>query len=196
MHFMNIKNGLINDALQLGGPVFIPVAVLVPLMGMVYAVFISDNLLVLNYVHVMCAILWTGFDLFMGFILGPILGKLPQKDRAAVFKRLIPKITFVLPVLAIVTTTTGFELVKLMGYSFDNIWSYPWIVAGIVIATLLGMQAVFFLIPNEIGIFRQLLRQDPDVRVINRLGMINARLAGLQGVMQIIIVFVMANIRF
>lgn len=196
VHFMNIEKGLINHALQLGGPVFVPAVVLVPLMGMMYAVFVSGSLLVLNYVHVMSAILWTGFDLFMGFVLGPILGKLPQKDRAAVFKRLIPKITFLLPVLAVVTTITGFELVKSMGYSFDSIWSYPWIVAGIVIATILGMQAVFFLIPNEVRIFQQLLRQNPDIQTINRLGMINTRLAGLQGIMQISIVFVMANIRF
>lgn len=28
----------------------------------------------LNFVHVMCGVMWTGIDLFMGFIVGPICG--------------------------------------------------------------------------------------------------------------------------
>jgi hypothetical protein len=27
----------------------------------------------LNFVHVICGVLWTGIDLFMGFVIGPIL---------------------------------------------------------------------------------------------------------------------------
>ena len=26
----------------------------------------------LNFVHVICGVMWTGIDLFMGFIIGPI----------------------------------------------------------------------------------------------------------------------------
>ncbi len=29
----------------------------------------------LNFVHVICGVLWTGIDLFMGFVIGPILRK-------------------------------------------------------------------------------------------------------------------------
>jgi len=195
-HSVDTVSGLLYNIYQLGGPIFLPIAVLVPFAAMTYAMFFSESILILNYVHVMCGVLWTGFDLFMGFILGPILGQLPEKDRAEVFKRLIPKITFLFTTLAIVTSTTGVELVKTMGYPMDRIFDFPWIVAGLVIATLLGIQALFFLIPNEIRILRQLLKENPNTELINRLGMRNAKLAGLQGILQISIIFVMANIRF
>ena len=51
-------------------------------------------------------------------------------------------------------------------------------------------------LPNEIRIFRQLLSETPDTDRIARLGMINAKLAGLQGAFQIAIIVVMVNIRF
>ena len=37
------------------------------------AVIGSHHLWSLNFLHVFCGLLWTGIDLFMGFVLGPIL---------------------------------------------------------------------------------------------------------------------------
>ena len=37
------------------------------------AVIASHRLWWLNFVHVFCGLLWTGIDLFMGFVLGPSL---------------------------------------------------------------------------------------------------------------------------
>ncbi len=37
------------------------------------AAIVSGNIWFLNWVHVMCGVLWTGIDLFMGFVLGPVL---------------------------------------------------------------------------------------------------------------------------
>ena len=39
----------------------------------VVAVIGSHHLWSLNFLHVFCGLLWTGIDLFMGFVLGPIL---------------------------------------------------------------------------------------------------------------------------
>ena len=39
---------------------------------MMAAIF-SPSLWFLNFVHVMTGALWTGIDLFMGFIIGPVL---------------------------------------------------------------------------------------------------------------------------
>jgi len=33
----------------------------------------SDVPWALNFIHVMAGILWTGIDLFMGFVIGPIM---------------------------------------------------------------------------------------------------------------------------
>jgi hypothetical protein len=37
------------------------------------AAILSPSLWFLNFVHVMTGALWTGIDLFMGFIIGPVL---------------------------------------------------------------------------------------------------------------------------
>ncbi len=49
--------------------------------------------------------------------------------------------------------------------------------------------------PNEIQIFRQLLSDKPGTDRISKLGMRNARLGGVQGVLQLAIIFIMASIR-
>ncbi len=37
------------------------------------AAIVAGNLWLLDFVHVLSSLLWTGIDLFMGFVLGPIL---------------------------------------------------------------------------------------------------------------------------
>jgi len=39
------------------------------------------NLWFLNFVHVLSSLLWTGVDLYMGFVLGPILRRLDLSRR-------------------------------------------------------------------------------------------------------------------
>lgn len=47
---------------------------------MIVAIVIG-NLWFLNFVHVFSSLLWTGIDLFMGFVLGPILRRLDVSIR-------------------------------------------------------------------------------------------------------------------
>ena len=42
-------------------------------LAVMIVVIVSRQLWYLNFVHVFCGLLWTGIDLFMGFMLGPIL---------------------------------------------------------------------------------------------------------------------------
>src|SRR6516165_12688786 len=42
-------------------------------IGVMVAAIVADNLWFLDYVHVFSSLLWTGIDLFMGFVLGPVL---------------------------------------------------------------------------------------------------------------------------
>src|SRR5262249_19636453 len=53
---------------------------LLALAGMT-AVILWGSLWLLNFVHVLAGGLWTGIDLFMGFVVGPILRRLPLEAR-------------------------------------------------------------------------------------------------------------------
>ncbi len=186
-----IKNSVISDIIKLANPVFIIISVCLPIGALIYATNFG-SIKIINYVHIMTGVLWTGIDLFMGFVLGPVLGGMEPKDRANVFKRLIPRMTFLMPVLAAVATISGIQLAQSMGWSLTD----PWVLAALIITGILAIQGFGLLLPNEIRIFRQLLSFTPDTDRIARLGMINAKLGGLQGVFQIAIIVIMVNIRF
>lgn len=178
--------------MQLGNPVFIILAVVLPNAALGAAMALG-SLMLLNYVHIMTGALWTGIDLFMGFAIGPVLGAMEPRQRAEVFKRLIPKLTFLMPMLSGVTIIAGFQLAQRLGMlTLDS----PWIMAALIITAVLVVQGFGVLLPNEIRIFRQLISPTPDVDRIVKLGMQNARLAGIQGLLQLAIIFVMANLRF
>ena len=177
---------------QLGNPVFIALSIVLPNAALAIAMALG-SLALLNYVHVMTGALWTGIDLFMGFALGPILGAMEPRQRAEGFKRLIPKMTFLMPMLAGATIMAGIHLAQQTGrLSLDD----PWIVAALIITAILVAQGFGVLLPNEIRIFKQLVSPTPDIDRIAKLGMQNARLAGIQGLLQLAIIFVMANLRF
>ena len=177
---------------QLGNPVFIISAIVLPNAALAVAMALG-SLMLLNYVHIMTGALWTGIDLFMGFVIGPLLGSMEPQQRAEVFKRLIPKMTFLMPMLSGVTIIAGIQLTKQLG-----MWNLitPWIIAALIITVVLIVQGFGFLLPNEVRIFKQLISPTPDVDRIVKLGMQNARLAGIQGLFQLAIIFVMANLRF
>lgn len=193
------KPGTISVIIQSANPIFIILAVFLPVGALIYSMNFG-SVTILNFVHIMTGAFWTGIDLFMGFILGPVLGRMEPRDRAAVFKRLVPKMTFLMPVLSSVTIISGIELTQWLGYaSPSNLFaslSNPWILATVVIVAILTIQGLGLLLPNEIRVFQQLLSDEPDIEKISRLGMRTARIGGVQGIFQLAIIFVMANLRF
>ncbi len=193
------KPSTLSVILQSANPVFILVTIGLPVGVLIFAINFN-HVTVLNYVHVLAGALWTGIDLFMGFVMGPVLGGMEPAGRANVFKRLVPKMTFLMPVLATVTITSGIELTQWLGYATPgNLFAAlddPWILAAVVIVAILSVQGFGLLLPNEIRVFRQLVSDNPDIDKISRLGMRTARLGGVQGVFQLGIIFVMANLRF
>ena len=194
-----VKPSTISVIIHSANPVFIILVIVIPVGALIYSINFG-SVTILNYVHVMTGVLWTGIDLFYGFILGPVLGGMGPKDRANVFKRLVPKMTFLMPVLSAVTITSGIELTQWLGYaSPSNLFASlanPWILAAVIIVTILTVQGFGLLLPNEIRVFQQLLSESPDIGKISRLGVRNAKLGGVQGIFQLAIIFVMANLRY
>ena len=194
-----VKPGTISVVIKSANPVFIILVIVLPVGALIYSMNFG-SVTILNYVHIMTGAFWTGIDLFMGFVLGPVLGGMEPRDRAAVFKRLVPKMTFLMPVLSSVAIISGIELTQWLGYaSPSNLFaslSNPWILATVVIVAILTVQGLGLLLPNEIRVFQQLISDEPDIEKISRLGMRTAKLGAVQGVLQIAIIFIMANLRF
>ncbi|WP_425492952.1 hypothetical protein [Natrinema amylolyticum] len=95
-------------------PAFAVAVVAVPLAALGYALTVA-TVQQHTYVHVMAGVLWTGIDLFMGAVLGPVIGGLDDEQSSAVFQRLTPKTAFLLPSLAFVTIAGGITLAQRIG---------------------------------------------------------------------------------
>ncbi len=109
----------------------------------------------LNWVHVMFGTLWTGIDLFMGFVVGPVLRTLPLETRRAVLNGLIPRTLVLMPTLSIVTGTAGWFLAKRLGYLEIAYPEFYWVAAALAILTVLTLQGLGTLAADQSpGLFR------------------------------------------
>ena len=147
----------------------------------------------LNFVHVMCGVMWTGIDLFMGFIVGPILRRLPLAARREVITRLVPRTLFLMPTLSIITGTTGWYLAKDLGF-LDVPWpQFAWVVAALTLVVLMTIQGIGYLLPTNLRVCMQLRGPNPDFDKISRMMRSFFLAVALQGTMQVLTIIIMAR---
>jgi hypothetical protein len=147
----------------------------------------------LNFIHVISGLLWTGVDLFLGFIIGPTMRQLDLPARRALAMRLTPRTLFLLPTLAIITTTAGWYLAQELGY-LDLPWpQFWWVVAALIIVSLLSLQGFGFLLPTNLRVLFELQKPEPDNQKIARLMHRYVRAVAFQGVLQVLIIVVMSE---
>lgn len=137
-------------------------------LAVMFAAIEADNLWFLNFIHVMAGVLWTGIDLFMGFVLGPIQRRLDLPARRAVVTKLMPRMLFLMPTLAIITGTSGSALASRMGF-YDL--AYPakaWVIAALIVLAILTIQGLFILLPNNVRVCFEIAKDDPDLDMVTR----------------------------
>ena len=108
------------------------------------AAIVIGNLWFLNFVHVLSSLLWTGIDLFMGFVLGPIIRRMDLSVRREVARRLTPRTLFLMPAVSIISGTTGWFLAVELGYAALDWPAYGWIAAALILVTLMRSWALAF----------------------------------------------------
>ena len=85
--------------------------VVIPIGALIVAI-LSANLLLLNYVHVFIAVLLTGTDIFMAFLLGPVLQNVSLSTRKEVISWLMPKMVFYMPTVELLQQQLGSSLLQ------------------------------------------------------------------------------------
>jgi hypothetical protein len=152
-----------------------------------------DNRWALNFLHVMCGVLWTGIDLFMGFVVGPIMRSLPPPARRAMILRLMPKTLFLMPTLSIITGTAGYFHAKQIGL-LDVGWpEQGWVMAALTIVTILTVQGLGVLLPTNLLVYLELRKVEPNFARIGVLMRRYVYAVAFQGIMQVAIIVVMAR---
>jgi hypothetical protein len=155
---------------------------------------VRHDLRLLNWTHVLAGMLWTGADIFMGFILGPVLRRLDIAQRTAVIGYLVPRTLLYFPAVSLTTSTAGWFLASWLGYVAPASAEFPWIVAALTLITLMTILGLGIMLPNSLRIWLELQKPEPDRALITGLNRYNIINAGAQGVMQVAIVVVMAHL--
>jgi hypothetical protein len=151
------------------------------------------NLWFLNFVHVLCGLLWTGIDLFMGFVLGPILRSVDVAVRREILLRLVPRTLFLMPTLAIITGTSGWYLSQDLGFTALPWPEYGWFVAALVLIVLLTIQGTGYLLPTNLRVCFELQKVNPDIAKINAMMKRFFFIVAMQGTMQVLMIVIMAR---
>lgn len=159
---------------------------------MIFALARHDVFL-LNWIHVLSGALWTGADLFMGFILGPVLRMLDMRSRTALIAYLVPRTLLYFPMVSLTAGTAGWFLAEWFGYTHSASSMFQLVIVSLALVVVMTVLGLGFLLPNSIRIWMELRRDEPDRERIVRINQINIWLAGSQGVLQIAIILVMAK---
>ncbi len=161
---------------------------------MIVALVQRDTYL-LNWIHVLSGALWTGADLFMGLILGPVLRTLDLRSLTVLIAYLVPRTMLYFPMVSLTSSTAGWYLASWFGYTAPTSPMYQLVMFSLALVTVMTILGMGFLLPNSIRIWLELRRPEPDRERITRINRINLWLVGTQGVMQIILILAMAKFR-
>ena len=162
-------------------------------LALMVASIVSHDRWSMNFIHVMAGVLWTGIDLFMGFVLGPILRRLDISVRREILLRLVPKTLFLMPTLATITGTAGWFLAKDLGY-LDLPWpEFGWVAAALALLVFLTVQGTGYLLPTNLRVCFELQKAKPDGAKIGRLMRSFFFVVAMQGTMQVMMIVIMAR---
>jgi len=164
-------------------------------IAVMIAAIVAGNLWLLDFIHVFSSLLWTGVDLFMGFVLGPILRRVDLPVRREIVRRLTPRTLFLMPTVSIISGTSGWYLAVKLGYTGLDWPAYGWVAAALTLVALMTVQGLGFLTPVNVYVCLELNKPKPDMAKIGRWMRRYFYAVAFQGLMQVAIIVVMARFR-
>ena len=162
-------------------------------IGVMIAAILNPSIWLLDFVHVMSGVLWTGIDLFMGFVIGPVLRHVSLDTRRAMIAGIIPRTLILMPTLSIITSTAGWFLARRMGFLNVGYPEFWWVIAALAIVTVLTVQGMGYLLPMNLRLYFEIQKPAPDADKLVRWMRRYVRVVGVQGLMQLAIIVVMAR---
>jgi hypothetical protein len=148
----------------------------------------------LVFCHVAGGGLWTGIDLFVGLVLGPILGRLSIAARAEFSARFMPKMVIIMPTVVMMTLATGFQIARKMGNLYAKSPNHPWLIASFCVVGVMAVIALGILEPANIAVLFEMNKPVPNGELIGRLMKRFIYTAGITGIMQIATLIIMTRV--
>ncbi len=148
----------------------------------------------LTFCHVVGGGLWTAIDLFVGLIVGPILGRLSIAARAEFTARFMPKMVLIMPTLVVMTLAAGFQLALQLGNLAPSNPNHAWLVVSYCVVGVMAVIALGVLEPANIAVLFEMRKPEPDGAVIAKLMKRFIYTAGVTGLMQVATLIIMTRV--
>jgi hypothetical protein len=148
----------------------------------------------LTFCHVVGGALWTAIDLFVGLIVGPILGRLSIPARAEFTARFMPKMVLLMPTLVLMTLAAGFQLALEEGNLAPSNPNHAWLIVSYCVVGVMAVIALGVLEPANISVLVEMRKQRPDGEVIALLMRRFVYTAGITGLMQVATLIIMTRV--
>jgi hypothetical protein len=169
-----------------------------PIVAVVLALLIAgiavNELWPLEFLHVVAGAAWTIIDLFLGFVLGPIMGKLSVPARIEFTTRLMPKMVLIMPTVVTVTLAAGWQLSTHLGTNLTVNPLHGWVVASFIVVGVMAVIALGLLEPANIAVLTELKKPQPNPAVIERLMKRFIYSAGATGALQVATLVIMTKL--
>jgi hypothetical protein len=148
----------------------------------------------LVFFHVVGGGLWTAIDLFVGLVIGPILGRLSIPARAEFSARFMPKMVIIMPTVVTMTLAAGFQLALKMGNLEPSSPNHRWLMVSFGVVGVMAVIALGLLEPANIAVLLEMKRPEPNGEVIAKLMKRFIFTAGITGLMQIATLVIMTRV--
>jgi hypothetical protein len=148
----------------------------------------------LTFCHVVGGALWTAIDLFVGLVIGPILGRLSVQARTEFAARFMPKMVLLMPTLVLMTLAAGFQLALREGNLAAASPNHAWLVGSYCVVGVMAVIALGVLEPANITVLVEMRKTAPDGAVIALLMKRFLYTAGITGVMQVATLIIMTRV--
>ena len=148
----------------------------------------------LMFNHVVGGGLWTGIDLFVGFVIGPILGGLSIPARAEFAARFMPKMVIIMPTVVMMTLATGFQVARQAGNLAASSPNHAWLIVSFCVVGVMAAVALSVLEPANIAVLYEMNKPVPNGERIGRLMKRFIYTAGITGAMQIATLIIMTRL--
>jgi hypothetical protein len=170
----------------------LPIVALV-LAGVVVAIARNERW-GLVFCHVVGGGLWTGIDLFVGFVVGPIVGRMSIPARVEFSTKFMPKMVLIIPTIVTMTLAAGFQLARQDGFLDTSHPNHAWVVASMCVVAVMAVIALAYLEPASIAVLFELRKPQPDGEVIATLMRRFMYTAGITGAMQVATLVIMTRL--
>src|ERR1022692_2163913 len=161
----------------------LPIVALV-IVGLVVAIA-ANRLWAIDFFHIVGGGMWTALDLFLGFVIGPILGRLSTPARTEFTTRFMPKMVLIMPTLVVCTLAAGWQLARHLGYLNTSYSHHGWIVASFIVVAVMSVIALGILEPANIAVLFELKKPEPNGEIIGRLMKVFIYTARITGAMPV-----------